>query len=189
VCIVMCKNALGWVLGRWYCHITDMASGVEAALRLTCAHKLLSASRGGGECLTDSLYADSFAAGQGYRYWVRMPARAHARTPKHARTPAGVHMRALAGCAAAANAASAAGDVPLLFLHGVGLGLARSARAALRVPCAAGATVSAPQAAPSRPSGQSAARRMGKPSASPPPDCTSAQESLHGRRGVVHHAG
>ncbi len=140
VCIVMCQNALGWVLGWWYCHNTDVASGVEAAVRLTCARKLLSASRGGGggERLTDSLCADSFAAGQGYRYWVRMPARAHARAPKHARTPAGVHMRALAGCAAAANAASAAGDVPLLFLHGVGLGLARSARAALRVPCAAG---------------------------------------------------
>jgi len=48
VCIVMCQNALGWVLGWWYCHNTDVASGVEAAVRLTCARKLLSASRGGG---------------------------------------------------------------------------------------------------------------------------------------------
>jgi len=140
VCIVMCQNALGWVLGWWYCHNTDVASGVEAAVRLTCARKLLSASRGGGVSalliayvLTALLLVWGTGIGSGCQRGGP-PGRA----PKHARTPAGVHMRALAGCAAAANAASAAGDVPLLFLHGVGLGLARSARAALRVPCAAG---------------------------------------------------
>ncbi len=191
VCIVMCQNALGWVLGWWYCHNTDVASGVEAAVRLTCARKLLSASRGGGVSalliayvLTALLLVRGTGIGSGCQR-----GRTRARPSMRARLPACTcaPWRAVrqpptrqappATCRCSSSTASAWGW-----------------HAARALPCVfpvpQGATVSAPQAAPSRPSGQSAARRMGKTICeAPPPHCTSAQESLRGRRCVVHHAG
>ena len=64
---------------------------------------------------------------QGYRYWVRRPQGGPVAARKDPRTPGAVRIRAVAGGAAPNEAdGGAAAQAPLLFLHGVGLGLVRS---------------------------------------------------------------
>ena len=72
-------------------------------------------------------YAEADMQCQGFRYWIRRPQGGREAARKDPRTPGAVRIRAVAG-GAAPNAADggAAAQAPLLFLHGVGLGLVRS---------------------------------------------------------------
>lgn len=64
---------------------------------------------------------------QGYRYWIRRPQGGQAAARKDPRTPSAVRIPAVAGGAAPNKAdGGVAAQAPLLFLHGVGLGLVRS---------------------------------------------------------------